>query len=208
MPVVILFTGHMIDAPGRDPSKRRFPPDKETVAREAVKSALAGLLAHSDGEAAGISGGANGGDIIFHEVCEELGIPTRLYLALPLEEFIRVSVEAAGDEWVRRFRSLYERKKLAGELLGAEHLPPPPRGSGEGYSVWQLNNFWMLSDAIALAAETGAQLALIALWDGRGGDGPGGTEDLVEQARGRGARVHILPTEELFGLARREQGRS
>jgi hypothetical protein len=32
-------------------------------------------------ELIGIAGGACGGDILFHEVCEELKIPTRLFLA-------------------------------------------------------------------------------------------------------------------------------
>lgn len=199
MTAVILFTGHMIDAPERDPAKRRFPPDKEPKAREAVRVALSEVLAGAGGAAVGIAGGASGGDILFHEVCEELGIPTRLYLALPPEEYIRESVQPAGDDWERRFRRLYERKKRRGEVAEADDLPARPHG--EEYSVWQLVNFWMLSDALALADERRAQLAVVALWDGQGGDGPGGTEDMIEQARGRGARVHILPTGDLFGLA-------
>ena len=37
----VLFSGHMIDAPGRE--KPRFPPDKEPVAAGAIASALADL---------------------------------------------------------------------------------------------------------------------------------------------------------------------
>jgi hypothetical protein len=40
----------------------------------------------------------------------------------------------------------------------------------------------------------------IALWDGAGGDGPGGTEDLVEKAQTLGARDRVIYTKELFGL--------
>ena len=35
---VLLFTGHMIDAPGRE--KPRFPPDQEEVARQAIQKAV------------------------------------------------------------------------------------------------------------------------------------------------------------------------
>ena len=35
---VVLFSGHMIDAPGR--KKTRFPPDKEQVAARAITAAL------------------------------------------------------------------------------------------------------------------------------------------------------------------------
>jgi predicted DNA-binding transcriptional regulator AlpA len=39
-----------------------------------------------------VAGGASGGDILFHEVCGELGVPTRLYLALPPESYVTESV--------------------------------------------------------------------------------------------------------------------
>ena len=38
---VVLFSGHMVDAPGRE--KPRFPPDKEAIARQAIAGALADL---------------------------------------------------------------------------------------------------------------------------------------------------------------------
>jgi hypothetical protein len=43
-------------------------------------------------------------------------------------------------------------------------------------------------------------VTLIALWNGKTGDGPGGTKDMVEQARARGAKVIVLDTNALFGL--------
>jgi hypothetical protein len=41
-------------------------------------------------------------------------------------------------------------------------------------------------------------MTLIALWDGEAGDGPGGTEDMVNLAKERGARVVHLNTKEIF----------
>ncbi len=51
--------------------------------------------------------------------------------------------------------------------------------------VWSRANLWMVEDAVALAP----QRTLLALWDGKGGDGPGGTEHLVSVAPNYGIRV-------------------
>jgi hypothetical protein len=59
-------------------------------------------------ELIGIAGGACGGDILFHEVCEELKIPTRLFLAVTKEHFVVESVRRGGPAWVERFNRLCE----------------------------------------------------------------------------------------------------
>jgi hypothetical protein len=43
-------------------------------------------------------------------------------------------------------------------------------------------------------------ITLIALWDGEGGDGPGGTGDLIKKVEALGARREIINTKQLFGL--------
>jgi hypothetical protein len=198
-PRVILFTGHRVDS---DPAKKRFPPDKEPEARKAIMDAVAKELERAGGNAIGIAGGASGGDILFHEVCEELKVPTRLYLALPREEYIKESVQDAGIEWVRRFNELYAKKKDRRTLAGSKDLPKWLREKGDSYTIWQRNNLWVLSNAVALdRAGGGINLTLIALWNGKEGDGPGGTKDMVLKARERGAETIILNTEKLFGLA-------
>jgi tetratricopeptide repeat protein len=96
---VLLFTGHRVDDPGR--KTPRFPADKESVARQAIKDVVAKEIAEAGEIAFGIAGGASGGDILFHEVCAESGIPTKLYLALPPDQFIKASVRSAGPQWTR-----------------------------------------------------------------------------------------------------------
>jgi tetratricopeptide (TPR) repeat protein len=197
-PRVLLFTGHVIDKPGRETP--RFPPDKEDAARQALRKAIEeeqalGPIAH------GIAGGASGGDLLFHEVCAELGVPTQLFLALPREEYIVESVQSAGPKWVERFNRLYDKKEEGKErrvLSTSKDLPAWLVERADEYSIWQRNNLWMLHNALA---EQGQEVTLIALWDGKGqGDGPGGTADLVEQAQKRGAKFVHLPTNELFGI--------
>jgi hypothetical protein len=180
---ILLFTGHMIDAPSRE--EPRFPPDKEGVAREAIRTAILEERTLAS-IAYGIAGGASGGDILFHEVCTELGLPTCLYLALPRDQFILHSVQPAGAGWVERF-----------DRLCRQHPEVRVLTETETAGVWQRTNRWMLRSALA---NEDKDLTLIALWDGKGGDGPGGTEGLVRQARERGARTVVLETGKLFGL--------
>src|SRR5205814_9502720 len=54
-------------------SKPRFPAGKESVAREAIRSAISQEKDITTGSVLGIAGGANGGDILFLEACDEFG---------------------------------------------------------------------------------------------------------------------------------------
>ena len=204
---VLIFTGHMIDAPGRE--KPRFPADKEGVARQEIKKAVEAEMAAGDGVSFGIAGGASGGDILFQEVCRELGVPTQLYLALQSPLYVNASVRKAGGDWVERFRQLHARLEEEGKVRvlselseepadEAEHLPAWLR-SKKDYNIWQRNNLWMLHNALAAGGDD--CVTLIALWDQEPtGDGPGGTSDLVAKAERRGAKTVIIPTKATFGL--------
>lgn len=195
---VLLFTGHMIDAPGRN--EARFPPAKEAVARQAIMEAVVRELSMPGGVAFGIAGGASGGDILFHEVCAELGVPTKLFLALPKDEYVRKSVQAAGPEWVERFRQLFDSQQprlLSESRQESEYLPRWLRDKAD-YDIWQRNALWMLHNAIAAGESSGGGVTLIALWDGKAGDGPGGTADLVQKVTDRGAKTIIINTVALF----------
>lgn len=191
---VLLFTGHMIDKPDR--AEPRFPAAKEPVARQAIKEAIEKEQSIAP-ISYGIAGGANGGDILFHEVCAELGIPTRLYLALPREKYIVASVQSAGPLWVDRFNKLLDQHPETRILSETEDLPDWLVERSETYNIWQRNSLWLLHNALA---EQEQSVTLIALWNGKTGDGPGGTADLVEQAGKRGSKVVVLDTKELFGL--------
>jgi hypothetical protein len=197
---VLLFTGHRVDDDGR--AKPRFPKDKEQIAREAISRAVQDERASAGEIAYGIAGGASGGDILFHEVCRDLGVQTHLYLALPAEKFITYSVASAGPGWVDRFNVLRDERLQQNEtarvrvLQEVEALPRWLNGKSN-YGVWPRDNLWMLYNALAYGA---TKVTVIALWDKGEGDGPGGTADLVSQAKARGAKTVILNTKELFGL--------
>ena len=207
---VLVFTGHRIDAPGR--KTPRFPADKESVAREQIKEAIVEQM-NKGGVVSAYAGAASGGDILFLEVCEELGIPTHLYLAIPAGNYVTASVRDGGPDWVDRFWKLHDKHAARDEIRvlsnaaevndESEYLPAWLRAKPD-YTIWQRNNLWTLFNALAESADpkTGTpNLTLIALWDGGKGDGPGGTADLVEKVKNVGARCRIIDTKKVFGLA-------
>ncbi len=181
-PHVLLFTGHRVDDPDR--ATPRFPPDKVDIARQEIRAAIDSAVAHHGNHVIGISGAASGGDILFHEECQARGIATTVYLALPEEEYATRSVSSAGPEWTRRFYDLV--KKTPVRVLQSSEDLPRWLAHRTDYSVWQRNNLWMLHNALANGSR---RVTLIALWNGKEGDGPGGTADMVDQIQRRGGEV-------------------
>jgi hypothetical protein len=129
----------------------------------------------------GIAGGACGGDILFHELCEEIGIRTEIYLALPVAEYKKRSVSFAGKLWDNRFDRLIKK-------LSVNILPVEKRGNTQN-NIWALTNLWMLDHALEVE---GKNMTLIALWDYKGGDGNGGTEHMINTAKDKGAKIKII----------------
>ena len=191
---VILFTGHRIDSASR--KVPRFPPGKEPEAREAIRKAIQQERENTQGPMLGIAGGANGGDLLFLEMCDDLSIPTELLLALPEDQFVAASVQSEDPGWERRFNVQIQKHQSVPILAETEELPQWLEFK-KGYDIWQRNNLWLLSEALSRAA---AHLTIIALWDGEQGDGPGGTEHMVKLAKERGAKTVVLNTKTIFGL--------
>ena len=193
---VVLFTGHMVDKPDRSADKARFPrtPEAEARARTLIEQALRAELVEPGGVSLGIAGGACGGDILFHEVCASLGIPTDLYLALPQTQFQVESVQHGGPAWVERYRTLCERVPY--RVLQDDKALPRWLADKPQYDIWQRNNLWMMFNAIALDAR---RLTLIALYNReREPDGPGGTAHLVKTAESWGFKTIELDARKLI----------
>ena len=168
---VALFSGHRLDEPDRPGP--RFPADHAPSATRAIASALPRDTRF------GVSSASNGGDILFLEACAARAIPHHIVLPFPPDAFLRRSVatDTPGD-WVARFRLLWSSAPEPNR-----HVLTLP----EGANPYAACNTAM----VALAASLGAP-GVIALWDGQGGDGPGGTADLVAKARARGWPVTVI----------------
>jgi hypothetical protein len=183
---VFLFSGHMIDAPGRP--RPRFPADRELLAGRAIADSLGALQArHGD---VGICGGACGGDLLFAEAALALHVALRLHLPLEESEFLEASVDYAGASWRARYlavkRHPHTQLQVAPEALG-----PLPAG----VDPYERNNIWMLNEAMRVDP---ARVHFVCLWNGEGGDGPGGTRHMLEEVRRQGGSVHWLDTTKLW----------
>jgi hypothetical protein len=178
----VLFTGHMIDKQDRkDP---RFPPYKEQAVKKEIEKFL---LKEKEiiNELKGIAGGACGGDIIFHEVCQGINIPSEVYLAEPVEDFKKNSVSFAGKDWEKRFHRL---------IITLPVYVFSKANENDKDNVWVRANIWMLDTALK---NGGKNMTLMALWDGKAGDGPGGAEHMIKVAREKGSEIKIIDINKL-----------
>jgi hypothetical protein len=182
---VLLFSGHMIDGPGR--KEPRFPAAKEPVAADAIAKALDALDA-GPGDLA-ICGAACGGDLLFAEASLERGLRLELYIPFEEREFLAASVDIANADWRPRF---FAAKSHASLHVTPDELGPLPPGQ----DAYERNNLWMLEAASRFGAE---KVEFICLWNGKGGDGPGGTRHLMEEVSRRAGRTHWLDTTQLWG---------
>ena len=197
---LILFAGHRIDDSKR--AQPRFPAAKAALAAKAIHDALQQLLASwpAGTRVRGLAGGASGGDLLFHEACQALGIPSALYLPMPADGYVRRSVAVPGaPDWVERFHAIRARCEAAGLLrqLGDSDSLPAWLSRLKGYDFWESNNRWLLRSGLAWG---GDKLRLLVLWDGDTGDGRGGTHHLITMATQAGAACQHIDTRALFGL--------
>jgi hypothetical protein len=179
---VLIFAGHLIDAPDR--SEPRFPADKEDLARKLIHEQLEKLI-NPAYDTVGLASAAPGADILFHEICLELMVPSTICLPIPTDEYGNIAFNNL-DHWRSRFINLSEKLPIL-ELSHREGLPRWLHGSG--IDPWERGNQWVLQMAITSGAQ---RITQIVLWDGKDhGDAQGGTTHVVELARKTG-KVHIL----------------
>ena len=194
----ILFSGHMLDTAEQAPESSRFPRDAATEARakELIRTSVAKEIAGQPRSAVGMAGGACGGDILFHEVCHELGVPSVLLLALPFAQFEVTSVQRGGAAWVERYRALYHRLPMR-ELQRGAALPDWLAGQPE-HTPWQRANRWMIYQAMATGAR---ELTVIALLDHSARhDGAGGTRHMLDAASIHGFKPVLLDATALLKI--------
>jgi hypothetical protein len=181
---VFLFSGHMIDAPGRH--QPRFPPEQEPVARDAIVALLAQLNAGPHDLA--ICSAACGGDLLFAEAALERGLALEIYLPFQAATFAAKSVDFANGDWHTRFEKACSAASL--------HVMPAERGAlASGDDPYEQTNLWMFEAANRYGAE---RVDFICLWNGQGGDGPGGTQHLMQEVSRRHGHAHWLDTTKLW----------
>lgn len=193
---VFLFSGHMIDAPGRD--QERFPPRIEQIATNRMAEKLDELQAGPDDLA--LCGGACGGDILFAEACLKRGL--HLDVRIPFDEpmFLKKSVTFAGERWRDRFN------KIKGHDNTTLYIMPTELGATpKNVNPYERNNLWQLYVALAWGAE---KIRFVCLWNRKGGDGPGGTQHMYQAVEQRSGHSYVIDTNELLTEFKRKEKKS
>ncbi len=177
---VLLFSGHMVDTPERPTP--RFPADKVPIAASRIAAALADLDVGPEDLA--LCGAAAGGDLLFLEAARQRGVHCTVMLPFAEDEFVERSVlpSANGSEWRERF---YATIRALEPSHSVRFMPDDLGPAPPGVDPYERCNLWRLSTALAGSS----QVHLVTLWDGVGGDGPGGMAHLYTEVQVRGGRV-------------------
>ncbi len=180
--LVLLFTGHMVDAPDR--ASPRFPPALVPAAARRISDVLDQMGAGPDDLA--LTQGAAGGDLIFTEAAQARGLQVQWLQPLDEAQFLQASVQPSGAHWQARYDSARAALGADRPILDAPSvLGPLPSGQ----DPFARGNLWLLDTALACGPD---RVRLIALWNGAPGDGPGGTDHLVREVRKRHGQVVLI----------------
>ncbi len=185
--LAILFSGHMMDGPNR--AEPRFPPTKEAAALEKIEAALAELDAGEQDIA--FAQAAAGGDLLFLEACQRRGVRCQVLLPFAEPIFLQKSVlpSCDGERWRDRYYAMKDRLHLPVRIMPEELGAGPPERS-----AYERCNLWLLYSALACGIP---RVRFLCLWDGKRGDGPGGTAHMHEELARRTGRVQWIDTRSL-----------
>ncbi|UVT14920.1 MAG: DUF4071 domain-containing protein [Nitrospira sp.] len=174
---VFLFSGHMIDKPGRQPP--RFPASKEPVAAQKIAEVLQRLGAGPEDLA--LTQGACGGDLLFTEVCQQRGVKVQWLQPFDEPTFVQKSVVCHDESWRERY---YKAKATLTAAVRStpESLGPPPKDA----DPYERCNLWLLYTALSYGID---KVQFVCLWDGGGGDGRGGTAHMYQEVNRRTGQV-------------------
>lgn len=181
IPPVLVFTGHLTDAPDRPTP--RFPESMVDAVAANLRSSLARLQ-----PTVGFTSAARGGDLLFIEALRECGADIRVILPLELDVFRAVSVTGGAPYWDTRFETALHDLPVT---IANNH------SSAADGIAFEYGTRILIGHARLCARQLDTPLHVIALWDGKVGDGHGGTAWAIAHLRRRGATVeNIYPGRE------------
>ena len=175
LPPVLVYTGHMIDVPGR--GRARFEPGMEEAVSAEIRQRLERLE-----PAAAYGSAACGADILCLEAVLDLGGELHIVLPFSVESFVATSVDLRkGSQWRERFNHLLDR---ASEVLVIGEHPPD-----DDPSAFEYANLIITGLAKLRAQVLDTNVEGIAIWDGLDAGDRGGTASVVRLWRDLGIPV-------------------
>jgi len=178
VPRVLAYFGHMVDADDRATS--RFQKDKVGAVRLAIRQRLEAYGAlHGFGQA------ARGSDLIFLQELLKRNLTATVVLPFPKQDFVETSVT---DDWRERFEEVFSnplvtvRDPLQSSRPSATELP----------QAFAKANRQVQKLTLEYAERLDEKAIAVAVWDGKAGDGPGGTADAVRLWQDEGYAVDVI----------------
>jgi len=167
VPTIVVFSGHIIDQPTRP--KKRFPKEIEKEVRKEISIRLEKMNA-----GIAYSSAACGSDIIFLEEMLKRGGEINIVLPFDLKSFKKESVDVIPkSNWSNRFDKILEKAAQV-KVLGY-HNPET-----DIYN-YEFANLFILGSALARKNIIDTTVKTMAVWDGKPGDGLGGTASAINQ---------------------------
>ena len=178
VPRVLAYFGHMVDAQNRP--NARFPKDKVGAVRTAIRERLEAYGAlHGFGQA------ARGSDLIFLEELLKRKLTATVVLPFEAKDFLETSV---GDGWRKAF------EKVAQDPLVSfrEPLRSSRPSDVELPQAFDDANREVQRLSLEYAQRLDEKPIVVTVWDGKPGDGPGGTADAVSLWQDQGYSVDVI----------------
>lgn len=177
-PSVVVFAGHMVDQD--DQSGPRFPPRLEPMVKKALQERLNKLNAGF-----GYASLACGSDILFHEVMLEMKGESHVILPYKTERFVKDCVDTVrGGDWRKRFERIISHAIEVQEVSTQPHM--------DSKVSFEFANLMLHGLASVRAEQLETKLVPVAVWDGKSGNGVGGTAGTVARWRRLGLEVDVV----------------
>jgi len=191
LPVVLVFSGHMIDSPDR--LSPRFPRSMESTVSEEIRKKLS---EHEN--KIGYSSAACGSDILFLE--EMLKQKGEINIVLPFnkKDFVRTSVAIEPDSgWLERFETVL--KKATRVIVAGEE------GCIVGERAFEYANTMQIGLSSLHAQILDSKVVPLLVWDMGHGDGPSGTSAVMNHLREHDFEPEII---DISGLVQPNGGKT
>ena len=183
VPRVLAYFGHMVDVDGR--ANARFPKDKVGPVRLAIRDRL-----ERYGNLHGFGQAARGSDLIFLQELVRKHLTATVVLPFDRLEFLETSV---GDAWQGKFESICAEGLVS---FGTPLLSSRPSEDKLPQASAKAN-LEVQRLAVEYAERLDEKPVVVAVWDGKPGDGPGGTADAVSLWRDEGYAVDVIDINKL-----------
>jgi len=177
VPRVVVFTGHMLDAPGR--TSPRFPAALETAVADEIAARVAAM-----GTGFGYCSAACGGDLLFIEALLARNAEVHITLPFEREDFIATSVAFAGQGWIDRFERALAQATSVTYGVRERYL-------GDD-SLFAYAGTLMQGAAVLRARELEAEPLLLAVVDEASQRRSGGSIDVLASWQALGFRAECI----------------